>query len=194
MALKSRFFILAAAIGGLLAGAQAQSSGATLVQDLLGSLGRFDQEGRPANQKVAFELPEKAVNDYLAYALRTRPRPGISSITVKLLPGNQISADVEIDFSAISADALPEAMRSMLSGKRMIHAEAKFDAQGGFCNFSLKDAQGPDGKAIVNKVMAAVLQSLGSQQPESYDTAKPIPLPFGLKRIWTDKQLLCGET
>jgi hypothetical protein len=39
-----------------------------------------------------------------------------------------------------------------------------------------------------------VLQALGSHQPESYDTAKPIPLPYGLKRIWTDKQLICGET
>jgi hypothetical protein len=70
----------------------------------------------------------------------------------------------------------------------------KFESKDGFCSFSLKDTQGPDGKAIVNKVMSALLQSLGSRQPESYDTAKPIPLPFGLKRIWTEKQLICGET
>jgi hypothetical protein len=42
--------------------------------------------------------------------------------------------------------------------------------------------------------MSAVLQALGSRQPESYDTAKPIPLPFGLKRIWTGKQSIYGET
>jgi len=42
--------------------------------------------------------------------------------------------------------------------------------------------------------MMGVLQTLGSRQPENFNPDKPIPLPFGLKKVWTEKQLLCGET
>jgi hypothetical protein len=172
--------------------------GVTMVQELLASLGKYDQEGRPAKQKVSFEIPERALNEYVAYTLRTRPRPGITALSVALQSGNQVSATVEIDFDAVqkwNPDILPEMLRPLLHGKRTIQTDAKFDAKDGFCTLSLtKDAMGPEGKAIVNKVMSAVLQSLGSQQPEAYDTSKPIPLPFGLKRVWTSKQLLCGET
>lgn len=171
--------------------------GVTMIQELLASLGKYEQDGRPAKQKLGFEIPERALNEYLAYTLRTRPRPGIGAMTVALLPSNQVTSDVEIDFDAVqkwNPAIFPEILRPLLTGKRTIHTDVKFEAKDGFCSFSLKDAQGPDGKAIMNKVMSAVLQSLGSRQPESYDTAKPIPLPFGLKRIWTEKQLICGET
>ena len=175
----------------------AQSPGVAMIQDLLASLGKFEQDGHPARQKVGFEIPEKVLNEYLAYALRNRPRPGISAMTVALLPQNQVSSDVEIDFDAVqkwNPGIFPEVLRGLLTGKRTIHTDLKFEIKNGAVSFELKDAMGPDGKAIVNKVMSAVLQALGSRQPESYDTSKPIPLPFGLKRIWTDKQLICGET
>jgi len=173
------------------------SPGVNMIQDLLTSLGKFDQEGRTAGRKVGFEIPERALNEYLAYTLRNRPRPGITSMTVTLLPKNHISSDIEINFDAVqkwNPGIFPEAVRGFLTGKRTVHTDLKFEVKNGAVSFDLKDVTGPDGKAIVNKVMTAVLQALGSQQPESYDTSKPIPLPFGLKRIWTDKQLLCGET
>jgi len=173
------------------------SPGVNMIQDLLTSLGKFDQEGRPGGRKVGFEIPERALNEYLTYTLRNRPRPGITSMTVTLLPKNQISSDIEIDFDAVqkwNPGIFPEAVRGFLTGKRTVHTELKFEVKNHAISFDLKDATGPDGKAIVNKVMTAVLQALGSQQPESYDTSKPIPLPFGLKRIWTEKQLICGET
>ena len=47
---------------------------------------------------------------------------------------------------------------------------------------------------VPNAILNTVLQSLGAHQPEGYDTTKPIPLPFGLKRIWTEKQAVGGET
>ena len=42
--------------------------------------------------------------------------------------------------------------------------------------------------------MTALLQAIGAHQPEAYDPAKPLPLPFGLKRIWIGKQSILGET
>ena len=171
--------------------------GVAMIESLLSSLDRFDREGHPAGRKLGFEIPEKALNDYIVYALRVRPRPGISAITVSLLPNNQISSDVEIDFDAVkkwNSSIIPEAFSGLFTGKRTVHADLTFESQDGSVKVDLKDAKGPDGKAIVNKMMSAMFQALGSRQPESLDPAKPITLPFGLKRIWTGKQLICGET
>jgi hypothetical protein len=173
------------------------TQGAMQIADLLASLTRFDRDGRVAAQKIGFEIPERAVNEYLAYSLRNRPRPGISAITVTLLPKNDISAAIEIDFDSIKQwvpELLPEPLRPLLSGKRALQLNAHFESRNGTFTFTLKDVHGPDGKPLANKIMTDVLQSLGSHQPESYDAAKPISLPFGLKRVWTEKQAVFGET
>ncbi|MBZ5623062.1 MAG: hypothetical protein LAQ69_30695 [Acidobacteriia bacterium] len=163
--------------------------------DLLASLAKFDQNGRNPSQKVGFELPESTVNAYLAYSLSLRPRPGIRSVKVALFPKNQVSIDVEIDFDAIqqwNSWMVPDALRAVLSGPKQIRLNAEFEADNGLLTVTWKDARSPTG--ILNNVLAGLLQSIGSHQPESYDTTKPLPLPFGLKRIWTEKQLIGGQT
>lgn len=170
------------------------TQGAIQVVDLLSSLSRYDQDGRPKGHKIEFEVPERAINEYLAYSLRNRPRPGISAVTVTLLPRNDISATVEVDFGAVSADILPEAMRAVLSGKRTVKVNAHFESKNGTLTFTLKDAAGPDGKALAGKLMNDLLHAIGSRQPEQYDPAKPFELPFGLKKVWTEKQSFLGET
>jgi hypothetical protein len=173
------------------------TQGAMQIVDLLASLARFDRDGRVAAQKIGFEIPERAVNEYLAYSLRNRPRPGISAITVTLLPKNDISVAIEIDFNSIKQwdpEMLPEPLRPLLSGKRTVKLNAHFESKNGTFTFALKDTQGPDSKPLANKIMTDLLQAIGSRQPESYDPAKPIPLPFGLKRVWTEKQSVMGET
>jgi hypothetical protein len=173
------------------------TQGAMQITDLLASLARFDRDGRVAAQKIGFEIPERAVNEYLAYSLRNKPRPGISAITVSLLPKNDISAMIEIDFNSVTEwnpEILPEPLRPLLSGKRTIQLNAHFESKNGTFTFSLKDVHGPDGKLLVNKIMTDLIQSIGSRQPESYDAAKPLPLPFGLRRVWTEKQSVMGET
>lgn len=167
------------------------------VADLLASLARLDPDGKVAPKKMGFEIPERAVNEYLAYSLRNKPRPGISAITVTLLPKNDISAMVEIDFNSVTQwnpEILPEPLRPLLSGKRALQLNAHFESGNGTFTFNLKDAHGPDGKLLENKLMIILLEAIGAHQPESYDAAKPIALPFGLKRVWTEKQSVMGET
>jgi hypothetical protein len=173
------------------------TQGAMQVADLLASLARVDADGKAVPQKIGFEIPERAVNEYLAYSLRNKPRPGISAITVTLLPKNDISAVIEIDFNSVTQwnpEILPEPLRPLLSGKRALQLNAHFESKNGTFTFTLKDVHGPDGKLLENKIMILLLEAIGSHQPESYDAAKPIPLPFGLKRVWTEKQSVMGET
>jgi hypothetical protein len=148
-------------------------------------------------QKLGFQFPERALNEYLAYSLRNQPRPGITAVTVTLLPKNDISAMVELDFNFVkqwNEALLPEAVRPILTGTRSVQVNGHFESGNGTFTFTLKDAQGPDGKALANKIVNDVLQAVGAHQPEQYDPGKPIPLPFGLKRVWTGKQSIGGET
>ena len=168
------------------------TQGSIQVSDLLSSLARYDQEGRPKGHKIEFEVPERAINEYLAYSLRNRPRPGISSVTVTLLPKNDLTAAVEVDFGELGANLIPEAMRALLSGKRTVTVHAHFESSAG--NLTFKDAAGPDGKTLAGKLMNDLLGAIGGRQPESYDPSKPFRLPFGLKKVWTEKQSFLGET
>jgi len=168
-----------------------------LVRDVLASLTHFDQEGRNPANKVSFELPEKAVNDYLVSALHERPRPGVSAITVNFLPRNELSISVELDFNAVAKaelQAVPPAMRPMVTGKRTFKVTAGFDSSNGTIRFHVREAKGPEGSIIAPNILTEVLRMIGSHQPESYDPEKPNPLPFGVQRVWTEKQLICGET
>jgi hypothetical protein len=173
------------------------TQGAMQVVDLLASLTRYDRDGRDRGHKIEFEIPERAINEYLAYSMRNRPRPGIGAITVTLLLKNDVSAAIEIDFGSIkqwNPEILPEGLRPLLTGKQTIELNAHFEAKNGSFTFTLKDAHGPDGKMLANKIMTDLLQTIGARQPEAYDAAKPIPLPFGLKRVWSEKQSMLGET
>jgi len=173
------------------------TQGTMQILDLLASLSKSDQDGKVGTQRMGFEIPERAINEYLAYSLRNKPRPGITAMTVALLPRNEISVMAEIDFSTLTqwnAEILPEPLRAALSGKRVVQMNAHFESAHGTFTFSLKDVHGPDGKLLENKIMAGLLQAIGAHQPESYDASRPISLPFGLKRVWTEKQSVLGET
>src|ERR1022692_950083 len=42
-------------------------------------------------QRVAFQFTEAEIDEYLAYSLRLKPRPGVSRLAVRFFPDNQIS-------------------------------------------------------------------------------------------------------
>jgi len=38
-----------------------------------------------------------------------------------------------------------------------------------------------------------MIEVVAARQPEHYDTTKPLPLPFGLRNIWTSDKLVAGN-
>jgi hypothetical protein len=166
--------------------------------DLLASLWAYDRKGRNREaQQISFEIPEGEINDYLAYSLRVVRRPGIERVAIKLLPHNEVRATAVIDFDAVgrwNPGTVPLRLQAALSGKHAIYLEAQFEAHDGILNFTLKAAQDREHKLIPKNVAESILRSLGAQQPEQYDTSGPIQLPMGLQRVWTESELLCGNT
>ena len=38
-----------------------------------------------------------------------------------------------------------------------------------------------------------MIEVVATRQPEHYDTSKPVPLPFGLRKSWTGDKVVMGE-
>jgi len=175
-----------------------KTEGVVHVLHALDVLSRYDQNGRKREaETIGFQLPENEINEYLAYSLRMNPRPGISRAAVKLLPNDEIGALVEIDFDALQkwpSWSIPGVFQKLLSGRRPLRVDAHFHANAGKLTFTLNGAYGPDGSVILDEVMLEMIQALAIHQPEWYDTTRPVPLPFGLQKVWTQMQLVGGET
>jgi len=43
-------------------------------------------------------------------------------------------------------------------------------------------------------VIESLVHIVALHQPEHYDTNQPIPLPFGLRKLWTKAGIVGGET
>jgi len=151
-------------------------------------------EGRPAS-RVKFDLPQGEVNTYLAETLRTTPRPGFKSMTVKFFPANYISSFTLVDFDEVERarpGLIPKLLRTVLTGQKTVWIDIRFRVLDGKVTFDVEKAlfqNTPIPAVVVQKVIEVV----ASRQPEHYDTSKPIPLPFGLRTLSTQAGLISGE-
>jgi hypothetical protein len=148
-----------------------------------------------SSRHVAFSLSDSEINKYLVYSLRTAPRPGIQSAKVKVFPHNYISTYTVVDFDAVERwrpGTIPVLLRPVLSGRKAVWVDVRFQAYNGKATFSVEKAYLGSLRLPAFFVQKAV-QILAARQPEKYDTRKPLPLPFGLKRLSTREHWLSGE-
>lgn len=168
-----------------------------IIVELLASLSKYDLAGRRRQaQKLGFELPAASVNEYLAYSLRRKPRFGIAGLTMKFLDGDKFSTMVAINFDIVkdySAWTVPELVRPLLRQTRTVQVDSHFTAHDGVLRVTFDKAIGPDGTPITG-VVSGLIRAIGLLQPEACDTDAPIPLPFGLQRVWTKDGVFAGNT
>jgi len=152
-------------------------------------------QAKGGRQYLSFQLAESEINEYMRFALRSTPRPGLESVSVKIFPYNYVSTFSVVDFDAVERwrpGTIPGLLRPVLSGKRTIWVDGRFQAKAGQVTFSIE-------KAYFAKIrlpailVEKVVQIVAARQPEKYDTRKPIPLPFGLRQVWTEARLVRGE-
>jgi hypothetical protein len=144
---------------------------------------------------VSFQISSTEINEYMQWALRTTPRPGLNSLTVKIFPSNYISTYAVVDFDAVEKwkpGTIPSLLKPVLNGKRTIWVDYRFRTDNGNVTFSVEKAYYGSVRLPAFFVQK-MIQIVAARQPEKYDTTKPVPLPFGLKRVWTQNQLAMGE-
>lgn len=149
--------------------------------------------GRGAH--IGFQLSESEINDYLRYSLKQQPRPGVETVSLKFFPSDYLSSFTVIDFDAVERwkpGTVPVLLRPILRGKKGLWIDLRFRASGGQTTFQVEKAYFENIRVpviVVEKLIAIV----AARQPEKYDTTRPLPLPFGLRRVWTENQRLAGE-
>ena len=142
-----------------------------------------------------FDLAESEVNQHIVHSLKTTPRPGLESMLVKFFEGNYVSTYTTVDFDAVEKwkpGTIPMMLRPVLNGKRAIWVDIRFFVNDAHATYKIE-------KAYYEKIPIPVfalekaIQLIASRQPEKYDTTKPIPLPFGMRTLWTKAQRIAGE-
>jgi hypothetical protein len=181
-------------------GAQAPASvppAAAKVQDLIGRLQAAERQTKAGTPgpKVAFQLSDAEINEYMGFSLGRRPRPGLNSVTVKIFPYNYVSTYTMLDFDAVEKwkpGTVPLLLRPVLKGKRTIWVDYRFRTANGTATFTVE-------KAYFGSIrlpaffVEKMIQIVAARQREHYDTTKPLPLPFGLRQVSTRDHVVSGE-
>jgi hypothetical protein len=142
-----------------------------------------------------FELTESEVNQHIVQSLKTSPRPGLDSLMVKFFDGNYVSTYTTVDFDAVEKwkpGTIPMMLRPVLNGKRAIWVDIRFFVNNAHATFKVEKAY-YEKIPIPSFVVEKAIQVIAARQPEKYDTTKPIPLPFGMRTLWTRAQRVAGE-
>jgi len=157
-----------------------------------------DAEAQKAAGKyrhVAFRITAAEINEYMKWSLRNNPRPGLDSVTVKIFRNNYISTFSVVDFDAVEKwkpGTIPGILRPVLSGKKSIWVDYRFQADNSKVTFDVEKAY-YGSLRLPAFFVQKMIEIVAARQPEKYDTSKPMPLPFGLRKVWTEDQVAAGE-
>jgi hypothetical protein len=196
--MKRILLILAVLAPGLLpaSGADSVPPAAAKFLQLFQDLREADAQKIPAaRHHVSFQIYANEINEYMRYALRVNPRPGIDSMQVKIFAHNYVSTFTVIDFDAVErwkAGTIPALLRPILRGKKSVWIDYRFQAANSMVSFSVEKAYYNDIR-LPAFLVQEMIRIIAARQPEKYDTSKPLPLPFGLRRVSTADQVVMGE-
>ena len=159
------------------------------VEKMLGffdSLRSAEAAHRPVPH-VETRFADGEVNEYLVYALRTAPRPGVKSIHIECADGNYIATTVVADLDALERwkpGTIPGALRWALSGTKTLRVDLRFrQTTDKLVGLSVEKAYYQDLR-IPALVVYEMMKILAARQPEHYDVNR-LMLPMGLRRMWT---------
>jgi hypothetical protein len=143
--------------------------------------------GQNPPEKVV-RLSETELNAYMQHAVTRKTRYGIQSVYIKLMGGNRLGTTTTIDFDKVKVEdenLAVRMVRSLLSGEKQIYVEGVVTSDKGMGQFSLEKAYFGNVRLPVYFI-EKVINFLGHRQIPPVDTSKPVPLPYGLKKLEVD--------
>ena len=163
--------------------------------NLFQELRQAEAQPQTGRRHVSFSLSEQEINAYLRYMLRATPRPGLDSVTVRIFPYNYVSSLTVIDYDEIERwrpGTIPGLFELLLHGKQSILLDGRFAVADSMITFSVEKAY--YGRLWLPAFLVEkVIRMVAARQPEHYDTSRPLPLPFGLRRVWTGDGMIRGN-
>jgi hypothetical protein len=160
---------------------------AAKVLDLFDQLRAAQEDKENAPKHAAFHVTEAEINEYMRYSLKTTPRPGLESLTVKLFPNDYISTFTKVDFDAVERwhpGTIPTVLRPILKGKKAIWIDVRIHVEDSNLSFTVEKARYDD-VPLPAYFVEKMIQIVAARQPEKYDTSRPMPIPFGVTKLST---------
>lgn len=156
-----------------------------------------EAEAQPAaaRRHVSFALSDGEINDYMRYALRTTPRSGLDSSDRKSFPTTTfppLRRSISMLSSAGGREPSPAVLRPILHSKQSIWVDYRFAAANSKVTFSVEKAY-YDKLRLPSFFVEKMIQIVAARQPEHYDTSKRLLLPFSLRNVWTENQVVKGN-
>jgi hypothetical protein len=149
-------------------------------------------KARGIYQHVAFQLSDSEINEYMRSSLKTTPRPGMESMTMKIFPNNYISTYTVVDFDAVERwhpGTIPTLLKPVLTGKKSIWVDYRIHAQDSKISFSVEKAYYQNIRMpayFVDKM----IQIVG----KSTTRANRCRFPSGLRQLSTADHVIQGQT
>jgi hypothetical protein len=175
----------------------AKSYAVESVLKVLGDLWDYHRNRqRRRGQEIGFEIPELVVNQYLAYSFKTKPRPGIKSAKVRLLPANELDLSLVLDLDAVKGwdpAAVPKKLGKVPLDNALFQVKCGFQIADNRLTYKIHSAVAGD-EPISNAAFQRIAETVAARQPEQFDLTKPLPIPLGLRRLWTADKVLGGST
>jgi hypothetical protein len=194
--MKKSVIILGLAFAAVLNGVEAAPPVATKFLGMFEDFRNAETAKKAGKYRhVSFQISSTEINDYMKWSLHATPRPGLNSVIVKIFPHNYISTFSIVDFDAVEKwrpGTIPTLLKPVLSGKKTIWVDYRFQAENSKVTFSVEKAY-YGSLRLPAFFVEKMIQIVASRQPEKYDTSKPMPIPFGLRRLWTQDQVAMGE-
>jgi hypothetical protein len=191
-----RRFVVSGVLAWSLAGAVfAEAPGVRKMLDVFSRL--HQASALPGSEPYKFEMTEREVNDYLEYTLKKNRRPGLEEIEVKFFDENYISTSAKVNFAEIEKwqpGTIPEVLRKALKGKKTVSVDFRVIPNGRGLALLVVEKASIDEVRLPAMLVQKMMEVLGARQPEKYDLARPLPLPFGLRTIAIDRGRARGET
>jgi hypothetical protein len=153
------------------------------------------ENAKGGHKQVSFRFSDSEINDYMQYSLQAAPRPGVRSVTVKIFPQNYISTFTVVDFDAVERwhpGTIPTLLKPVLNGQKSIWVDYRINARDSKMTFSVEKAYYQNVR-LPAFFVEKMIQIVASRQPEHYDTSKPVPIPFGLRQVWTTDHVMQGQ-
>ena len=191
-----RGFVIGLSLWMTLAGPASAAGPVEKMLDFFDHLRRAEAAGA-AHMPVPHEerrFTDGEVNEYLAYALKTTPRPGLKSMHVEFADANYISTSVVADLDALEKwkpGTIPGGLKWVLSGTKSVRVDLRFQqTTDRLVSLSVEKAYYQDIR-IPALVVQEMMKILAARQPEHYDL-NHLTLPMGLKRMWTTGHSVSG--
>ena len=163
--------------------------------DVVKVLELFRQLRNVPRQPVSFRISEDEINNYLVYALSLGPRPGVESIKVKIFSNNYVTTLVRLDLDALEkkgAGAILAPFHLLLNGQKDLWLDFRFSVKDAQMTFTVEKAYYQNTQ-LPALFVTQLIRLAGTLQPEHFDMSKPVPLPFNLRSLRTEKGAILGS-